>query len=71
MVTIECGDRWQAYYRLQELELDCRCRCYEPLAVTVNTPREALLVWSVVQRVEGQRSELLERLERAWQLQQA
>ena len=68
MIEVQCLDRWQAYYRFQSLELDCRCRAHRPLEVDVQTPGQLVQVWSVLQTVSGDRSELCDRLERCWQL---
>lgn len=68
LVEVECGDRWQVYHRLQELEIPCQCRAHKALKVYINSPAEAFLLWSVVRHVSLPRQVQIESLERCWQL---
>ena len=70
MIEISCTDRWQAYRRLLELDIDCQCRGYCPLLVRVDTPCQAVQVWSTAQWLTQERRSLTQRLERCWQLQE-
>jgi len=65
-ITIECEDRWQVYYRLQELGIKCQCGGFKPLQVTLQTPTEAVQLWSIVQRVSAPRQALIQGLHRSW-----
>jgi len=65
-VTISCNDRWQAYHRLQELGIDCECSGYQPLKVNLQTPTEALQLWSVVRRISDSKQSLVSALYRSW-----
>lgn len=69
MFEIHCLDRWQAYQRLLELGLECHCRSYAPLWVRVDSPSQALQVWSTTQWISQSRSLLRQRLERCWVLE--
>lgn len=68
MIEISCEDRWQAYRRLTELEIDCQCQGYCPLLVRVDSPSQAIQVWSTTQWIACSRRQLGERLERSWEL---
>ena len=57
-VTVECGDRWQVYFRLQELEIACQCKSYQPLLVDIQSVQSLVQLWSVVKRVSAPRSDL-------------
>lgn len=61
------GQRWPIYHRLRELGVVCHCEPHQPLAVEVDHPLEALLVWSVVNQITGTRSQHVAWLERCWQ----
>ena len=63
-----CEDRWQVYHRLQELDIDCRCSGYQPLRVNLQTPSEAIQLWSIVRRVSQPRHLLAVALQKSWQV---
>ena len=67
VVELDRVSRWNVYGRLQELNMVCECGCDRPLTVTINTPADALLVWSVVQAVTLPKPSLTDHLERCWQ----
>lgn len=60
--------RWQIYYRLQELRIPCWCPVDGSLRVEVNDSVSAMLVRSTVQQFVAPRQELVEWLERCWQI---
>ncbi|NEQ97879.1 MAG: hypothetical protein F6K30_14360 [Cyanothece sp. SIO2G6] len=64
MIQVDCGDRWQAYHRLQELDIPCECRSYKPLLVDVSTAQACVQVWSVVRRTSTSRLDLAQWLNR-------
>ncbi|MEL6777595.1 MAG: Asr1405/Asl0597 family protein [Cyanobacteria bacterium J06597_16] len=66
-ITVSCEDRWQVYHRLQELDIDCQCSGFKPLKVTLQTPTEALQLWSIVRRVSEPRQALVVALNQSWQ----
>ncbi|MEM9905838.1 MAG: Asr1405/Asl0597 family protein [Cyanobacteria bacterium P01_D01_bin.44] len=68
LFAIHCAERWQVYFRLQALDIPCRCQSYCPLEVEVTTPQAAIQLWSVVACASKPRLELASRLERCWQL---
>jgi hypothetical protein len=68
IITIARCDRWQAYYRLQELQIPCICLEDGRLQVEVNTPNAAIQLWSVMQQLTRTRQQLSDWLERCWQL---
>jgi hypothetical protein len=63
---VDCQDRWQVYYRLQELDIPCQCASYQPLKVQIDHPLAAIQLWSVVQRVAAPRQQLADWLETCW-----
>ncbi|MEO1404110.1 MAG: Asr1405/Asl0597 family protein, partial [Cyanobacteria bacterium J06635_1] len=68
LFSVNCVERWQVYFRLQALDIPCRCQGYCPLEVEVTTPHAAIQLWSVVAWASKPRLELANRLERCWQL---
>lgn len=62
------GDRWQLYHRLTELSIPCQCSTGKPLAVTVDTPTAAIQVWSVTRQQLAERSQLINWLDRCFDL---
>lgn len=67
VIELDRVTRWNVYRRLQELNLVCECGCDRPLTVAVQTPADALLVWSVVQATTQPKLSLTDHLERCWQ----
>ena len=65
-VVVSCEDRWQVYHRLQELDIDCECSGFHPLKVNLQTPTEALQLWSIVRRVSDPKHSLISALHRSW-----
>jgi hypothetical protein len=68
MANIHCEDRWQAYFRLRELDIPCRCQPHQPLQVQIDGPHQAMQLWSVMQQANRPRRELAQWLETCWQL---
>ena len=60
--------RWQICHRLQELRIPCWCPADGSLRVEVNDSISAMLVRSTVQQFVAPRQELVEWLERCWQI---
>ena len=65
-VLVTCEDRWQVYHRLQDLDIACHCRGFQPLQVEVKTPTEALQLWSILKRVSSSRAALIGSLDQCW-----
>ncbi|MGD1852832.1 MAG: Asr1405/Asl0597 family protein [Leptolyngbyaceae cyanobacterium] len=63
MVTINCCDRWEAYFRLQDLGIACECKSYQPLKVHVASTHDAIQVWCITHRLTKSRRELASWLE--------
>jgi hypothetical protein len=68
IISVPRIDRWQIYARLQELRIPCWCLQDGSLRVEVNNSMTALLLRSVVQPFVASRQELLDWLERCWQV---
>ncbi len=67
-LTVDCEDRWQVYHRLQSLGIEAQCKSFEPLQVMINTPTEAIQLWSVTRQVCMPRQAIASILNRSWQL---
>ena len=67
VVAVKPADRWQVYYRLQELDIHCGCSINQPLWVDVQSVTGAVQVWSVVRQLTASRRDLARHLERSWQ----
>lgn len=67
VVEVSWGDRWQVYYRLQELGISSECASNVSLRVEVHTVTQAIQLWSVVRPLTASRQELVQWLEDCWQ----
>lgn len=65
-VSVYCEDRWQVYYRLQDLKIDCQCQSFQPLQVQITTPTQAMQLWSIVKRISDPRTVQIDRLKQSW-----
>lgn len=63
MVEIDCCNRWEAYFRLQELGIVCDCKGYQPLRVHVISANDAIQLWCLTYRLTKSRRELVHWLE--------
>lgn len=68
VIEIYWVDRWQAYKRLQELEIPCKCRSNQPLVAQINHVAAAIQLWSVVRQLTMPRRDLASWLEQCWQI---
>lgn len=68
IIEVPWTDRWQAYQRLQELEIPCWCQTGRPLRVRVIGPTAAVQVSSVLKRLTASRLDLARSLECCWHL---
>lgn len=68
VVVLPRCDRWQVYYRLQELEISCDCLADGSLQVEINSATAALQLRSVVQHTTESRQQLADRLECCWKI---
>ena len=68
VVAIERSARWQVYHRLQALEIECYCKTNQTLRVNLDNPLVGIQLWSVVKQVTGARQELIDWLDRCWQI---
>lgn len=66
VVEIERSARWMVYYRLQELQIPCRCSANLPLQVEIASPTDAIQLWSVLRQVSASRSQLVCWLNGCW-----
>ena len=67
-ISISRSDRWQAYYRLQELDISCECLADGRFQVDISSPIAALQLWSVLKHLTEPRQHLATWLERCWEL---
>ncbi len=63
MVEIDCCDRWEAYFRLQELGIACECKSHQPLQVNITSANDVIQVWYLTTRLAKSRCELARWLE--------
>ncbi len=68
IVQIPLSDRWQVYHRLQELMIPCVCDSDGFLRVQVDNFLTVILVHSIVKQFSFSRQELIDWLERCWQM---
>lgn len=68
VVNVSRVDRWPIYHRLQELMIPCWCPADGSLRVEVNNSIAAVLLRSTVQQFVASRQELVDWLERCWQI---
>ena len=66
IVKVDWADRWQAYQRLQELDIPCWCSTNQPLTVEINNPTAAVQLWSVMRQMTAVRQDLISTLEECW-----
>jgi TfoX/Sxy family transcriptional regulator of competence genes len=66
MFEIQSTERWQVYRRLQELDIDCECACYEPLKVEIKGAIAAAQIWSVTRQFTASHQELVDWMENCW-----
>ncbi|NJL81124.1 MAG: hypothetical protein HC836_04670 [Richelia sp. RM2_1_2] len=67
IVQIPHSQRWQIYYRLQELNIPCSCLSDGSLQVQINNTIAAILLRSTVIQFTASRCSLIDWLERCWQ----
>lgn len=67
LIAIPRCDRWQAYQRLQELDIACQCAEDGSLWVEIQGPLTILQLRSVVQHLTCSRQELIGWLNQCWQ----
>lgn len=68
LVQVPLSDRWRIYHRLQELMIKSWCPPDGSLRVQVNGCLTAILVRSTVLQFTATRPELIDWLERCWQI---
>ncbi len=68
MIDVQWSDRWQVYYRLQELGISCHCEVNQPLTAEFSHPSAAIQLWSVIKPYTHSRSALLQWLDHCWHL---
>jgi hypothetical protein len=66
IVNLQGIERWEAYHRLQSLQIPCQCSTHKPLRVRVDTPIDVLQVWSVIRQIRSSRQTLVGWLETCW-----
>jgi hypothetical protein len=68
IINIPFAERWQIYYRLQELMIPCWCPSDGSLRVHINNVLTAILVRSTLMHFFASRLELVDWLEQCWKL---
>jgi hypothetical protein len=68
-LALQGAERWEVYRRLETLEISCQCLIHQPLQVHLESPLAIAQLWSVVKQVTAPRTELVQWLERCWQLE--
>lgn len=66
--TVDCGDRWQMYFRLQELGIPCQCKSYQPLQVDIQSAQALVQIWSIAKRIATPRADLAQWLNQCLRL---
>jgi hypothetical protein len=69
IIEINRSERWQVYYRLQELGISCHYSSDRPLTVQLGNVKDAIQIWSVVRQLKAPRQQLQEWLKQCWQIQ--
>jgi hypothetical protein len=67
--TIDRCDRWQVSQRLQELNIASYCLPDGQLSIDIQHPIDIVQLRSVIQQSTASRADLLDWLERCWQIQ--
>ncbi|QFZ92102.2 Asr1405/Asl0597 family protein [Synechococcus elongatus] len=67
-LDLDSTTRWDCYHRCCELALDCYCTPCHPLRIQIETPLQAIQVWSICQWIQRDRPSLSNFLESCWQL---
>lgn len=68
IVNVPRTDRWCIYHRLQDLKIPCWCLEDGTLRAEIRDSLTAVLLRSVVQQCLAPRCELVNWLERCWQI---
>ena len=66
LVEVNWADRWQVYWRLQELAIPCSCSIDKPLQVQITDAMAAVQLWSVLRQLNTSRQDMVRHLERCW-----
>ncbi len=59
LIQLSGSERWTVHNRLQELGIASNCRTGQPLYVQIDTPKEAIQLWSVTRLNKSSRCELI------------
>jgi hypothetical protein len=68
VIQVKWLDRWQVYYRLQDLDVECFCQSNQPLKASVKHTQAAIQIWSVAKQFTANRHDLVNWLNRCWQI---
>ncbi|MGG6293443.1 Asr1405/Asl0597 family protein [Leptolyngbya sp. AN02str] len=66
VVSINRSDRWLVCYRLQDLGIACNCLPDGSFRAQIDSPVDAIQLWSVMQQLTGSRTAHLNWLARCW-----
>ncbi|MBW4621083.1 MAG: hypothetical protein KME17_17215 [Cyanosarcina radialis HA8281-LM2] len=64
---VKGAERWEIYWRLQQLDIPAQCATNQPLKAQITSPAAVVQVWSVVRQTTAPRRELVLWLHRCWQ----
>jgi hypothetical protein len=68
LIQIDRVDRWDVYYRLQQLSIPCWCQQGQPLEVQAYSAIAVIQIWSVIKQITASRQERLAWIKRCWQI---
>jgi hypothetical protein len=66
VVEVNWADRWQVYFRLQELGIPSWCEQNQPLTVEIVSVTSAIQLWSVSRQFKVSRQEMISTLKQCW-----
>ncbi len=67
-LELPVGTRWQIYYRLQELKIECSCSDDGSLQIKASRFEDLVLLQSTLKQFTASRQELIDWLDKCWKL---
>jgi hypothetical protein len=68
IIEINHSQKWEVYYRLQELQITCQCASDRPLQAQCHHTKDLIQIWSVIQQATANRHKLVDWLESCWKI---
>lgn len=69
VLTVKWIDRWDVFYRLRSLDIECQCFTNKPLLVNPHSPTTVAQIWSVARQFSTSRQQLIDWLDNCWEVQ--